>query len=251
MPDRSRNSLAVAAVFLFLGALAGFNTFEPLMIHLPDTSKYGGMMYFHTLDALQRVQGVYTLCWRFKDSWTDPWTLRVNAFKSGNTQAVRGASRICVDAVGSLDWNAFQPVGIATAISSGETCARPGQPLYVLGEHLAGALGWKWVPDLLSKKPHRSLHSIPNASERDQTVDGAYAATSVRGLKTIVLLDDFCTRGATLSDAARAILEVERNITIFGLALGKAETLAFADQQGVTLNNDHVPGDWADRWDHA
>lgn len=208
-------------------------------------------MYFRKLDALQHVRGVYTLCWRFKDGGTDAWTQRVNAFKSGNPQAVRGACRVAAEAVGSLSWNDFAPVGITTAISSADTAIRPGQPLYTLGDHLARSLTWKWLPELLSKKPHRSLHSIHNASERDQAVDGAYSATAVRGLKTLILLDDFCTRGSTMTDAARAILEADRNLIIFGLALGKAETLAFAAQQGVTLNNDQVPGDWADWWDHA
>lgn len=208
-------------------------------------------MYFRTLDALTHVSGVYTLCWRFKDGGLDPWTQRVNAFKAGDSRAVRGACRVSAAALRSLNWTSFAPVGVTCAISSGETSLRAGQPLHVLGESVARTLGWRWLPDLLSKQVHRSLHSIPNAVERDQAVDGAYAAGPAAGLKTLILLDDFCTRGSTLSDAGRAIKSSNPGLVLFGFALGKAETIAFAAQNGVTIGNDHVPVEWAELWDNA
>jgi len=209
-------------------------------------------MYFDKLDQLQHVHGVFTLCWRFKGDGADPWTVRVNAFKSGDEKAIRGACAVSAKALAGLNWSKYMPGAVVPAISSKDTSCQPSHPVYALGNHIASSIKFAWLPNALSKTVHKSLHLLNTAGERDNEVRGAYSSKiRLDSVRTVLLVDDFCTRGSTLSDAGRAIKEAAPNVDIWGFTLGKTEKLSFAAEHGCNLDNTHVPAQWAAWWDNA
>jgi hypoxanthine-guanine phosphoribosyltransferase len=70
-------------------------------------------------------------------------------------------------------------------------------------------------------------------------VDGVYLAAPIGGEPGLVLVvDDFCTRGATLADIARAIRESNPGWKVQPASLAKAERAAYWKGE---LTNAHIP----------
>ena len=57
-------------------------------------------------------------------------------------------------------------------------------------------------------------------------------------------MDDIITRGATLSKIAQTVLAANPNARVYGVALGKAESVAWCPNP----ENDHVPVKWDKLW---
>ncbi len=109
----------------------------------------------------------------------------------------------------------------------------------ILASALARSRGWEWLPHHVTKDRHPRITGIPSAAERDATVDGVYLAAPIGGEPGLVLVvDDFCTRGATLADVARAVRESNPGWKIQAATLAKAERAAY--WQGE-LTNAHIP----------
>ena len=70
-------------------------------------------------------------------------------------------------------------------------------------------------------------------------MDGVYLASPIGGEPGLVIVvDDFCTRGATLADIARAIRESNPGWKVQAASLAKAERAAYWKGE---LTNAHIP----------
>lgn len=210
----------------------------------------GTMLAFKALDALDpAIRRVFVLGFRIMDNWSDGWTCRMQDFKDGNAQAVKGASRVLPRAVRSLGLKEV-PTALIAAISSGETALKPGSGVAVLGQALSTAFGWQWLPRHLTKKAHRKLHSLGSLAERQKEVRGAYSCNRLPAVERVVILDDLCTNGSTYSDIGRAIREKNSDVRLLGIAVGKNERAAFVkERMNLDLNNSHIPDEYGRMWD--
>lgn len=180
-----------------------------------------------------------TVGFRITDQPDEKWTARFNRFKYGEGPAVEAAARTFCKAFEGFSYAEDLRVVVVSAISSRHTTVDPQTPAARLGNALAQSRGWEWRPDLLGKTRHTSLSSIASAAERDSTVHGAYSAAAIGGDPGVVLVvDDFCTRGATLADIARSIRGSNPEWRVRAASLAKTER---ADYWQGTLTNAHIP----------
>ena len=112
-------------------------------------------------------------------------------------------------------------------------------PASILASALAEFRGWEWLPHHVTKDRHPRITGIASAAERDAAVDGVYLAAPIGGEPGLVIVvDDFCTRGATFADIARAIRESNPGWEIQPVSLAKAERAAYWKGE---LTNAHIP----------
>lgn len=217
----------------------------------------GHMLEFTSLDNKSaNVAAVYAIGWRFKDANNDPWTKRFFSFKEKNPSAIRGACLVVPKALASLGLS-YSNVMVVSAISSSETHLLDTEPLCKLGDAIGHIRGWSWRPDVLQKTKHTSLSRTQGvagekAQRRDDAVAGAYTvAVMPVGHDAIIIIDDFCTRCSTISDAARALRRHQGSIPIFGAVLAKNERKSYMAGLGTNIDNSHIPGPFMTEWDLA
>ncbi len=183
--------------------------------------------------------GLLTVGFRITDRPKEKWTRRFNRFKYGEPSATRAATRTFCAA-----FEDFLPPGnprivVVSSVSSGQNIVQHDTPASILASALAASRGWEWLPHHVTKDRHPSITGIPSAAERDATVDGVYLAAPIGGEPGLVIVvDDFCTRGATLGDIARAIRESNPGWKVQGASLAKAERAAYWKGE---LTNAHIP----------
>jgi hypothetical protein len=183
--------------------------------------------------------GLLTVGFRITDRPGEKWTRRFNRFKYGEPAAARAATRTFCAA-----FEDFLPPGnprvvVVSSISAGQNIVQHDTPASILASALARSRGWEWLPHHVTKDRHPRITGLPSAAERDATVDGVYLAAPIGGEPGLVLVvDDFCTRGATLTDIARAIRESNPGWKIQGASLAKAERAAYWKGE---LTNAHIP----------
>ena len=180
-----------------------------------------------------------TVGFRITDRPNEKWTRRFNQFKYGEPTAAKAATRTFCAA-----FEDFRPAGnprvvVVSSVSSGHMTVEYDTPASRLSCALARSRAWEWRPGVITKYPHPRISGIASAAERDATVDGVYLATPIGGDPGLVIVDDdFCTRGATLADIARAIRESNPGWKVQAASLAKTERAAY--WQGE-LNNAHIP----------
>ena len=180
-----------------------------------------------------------TVGFRITDQRDEKWTARFNRFKSSDAPAIEAAIRTFCTAFHNVRYPGDHRVVVVSAISSRHTSVVPRTPAARLGKALADSRGWEWHVGLLSKRLHPSLSSMSSAPDRDSTVNGIYSASRIAGDPGVVLIvDDLCTRGATLADIARAIRQSNPEWRVRAASLAKTERAEF--WQG-TLTNAHIP----------
>ena len=183
--------------------------------------------------------GLLTVGFRITDRPGEKWTRRFNQFKYGEPTAVRAATRTFCAA-----FEDFLPAGdprivVVSSVSSGQNIVQSDTPASKLASALAGSRGWEWLPHHVTKDRHPSLTRIASAGKRDAAVDGVYLASAIGGEPGLVIVvDDFCTRGATLADIARAIRESNPGWKVQPASLAKAERAAYWKGE---LTNAHIP----------
>ena len=183
--------------------------------------------------------GLLTVGFRITDRPYEKWTRRFNRFRYGGPSAARAATRTFCAA-----FEDFRPAGnprvvVVSSVSSGHMIAEYDTPASRLACALALSRAWEWRPGVITKYPHPCLTGIASAAERDATVDGVYLATPIGGDPGLVLVvDDFCTRGATLADIARAVRESNPGWEIQAVSLAKTERAAYWKGD---LTNAHIP----------
>ena len=183
--------------------------------------------------------GLLTVGFRITDRPGEKWTRRFNQFKYGEPTAARAATRTFCAA-----FEDFLPAGnprvvVVSSVSSGQNIVQSDTPASTLAYALAQSRGWEWLPHHVTKDRHPSLTGIASAAERDAAVDGVYLAAPIGGEPGLVIVvDDFCTRGATLADIARAIRKSNPGWQIQPASLAKAERAAYWKGE---LTNAHIP----------
>lgn len=205
----------------------------------------GPLLRFSSL--VQASFPCYALGFRILDNLGDPWTTRFSDFKfqSGvsHERAIVGGCAVLATAVQGIALK--PPVVVVSAIPSHATRLEDRHPLARVGRAVASSRNWAWRPDILSKRVHESRHSMKgSALVRDAVVEGAYQAGMVKA-STVVILDDFATRGATINDVARAIRQSLKGVDVVGLVLGKNERVKYA---GNAVNNLHIPAVYEQVW---
>ncbi len=183
--------------------------------------------------------GLLTVGFRITDRPGEKWTRRFNRFKYGEPAAARAATRTFCAA-----FEDFLPAGnprvvVVSSVSSGQNIVQSDTPASTLASALAQSRGWEWLPHHVTKDRHPSLTGIASAGKRDAAVDGVYLASAIGGEPGLVIVvDDFCTRGATLADIARAIRESNPGWKVQPASLAKAERAAYWKGE---LTNAHIP----------
>ena len=197
----------------------------------------GRMIRIYRLPAADL--GLLTIGFRITDRPGEKWTRRFNRFKYGEPAAVRAATRTFCAAFEDFRPDEDQRVVVVSSVSSGQNIVQNDTPASILASALAASRGWEWLPHHITKDRHPSLTGIASAADRDATVDGVYLAAPIGGEPGLVIVvDDFCTRGATLADIARAIRESNPGWEIQPATLARTERTAY--WQGK-LTNAHIP----------
>ena len=206
----------------------------------PAAGNYGVMGRLMRINRLPVGDlGLLTIGFRITDRPGEKWTRRFNRFKYGEPTAAKAATRTFCAA-----FEDFLPTGnprvvVVSSVSSGQNIVQHDTPASTLACALAQSRGWDWLPHHITKDRHPRLTGIASAAERDAAVDGAYLASPIGGEPGLaIVVDDFCTRGATLADIARAIRVSNPGWQIQPASLAKTERAAY--WQGE-LTNAHIP----------
>ena len=184
--------------------------------------------------------GLLTVGFRITDRPREKWTRRFNRFKYGEPAAANAATRTFCAA-----FEDFLPTGnprvvVVSSVSSGQNIVQHDTPASILASALARSRGWEWLPHHVTKDRHPRISGLASAAERDATVDGVYLAAAIGGNPgLVVVVDDFCTRGATFADIARAIRESNPGWKVQAASLAKIERAAYWKGR---LTNAHIPG---------
>jgi hypothetical protein len=212
-------------------------------------------MAFPYLDVNDGLTRSFTIAYKMTDDGAEHWTTRFNRFKAKRDRsALVGGVRMMEAAVPRLVKGLGLDVSRTTfvpALSSSETIASEKGILPVLALRCAEATGAGFVHDAITKRAHLPIHGIYNAAGRKAVLDKAEFKAGNIDADSILVFDDFITRGDTLSHIAQAILESNPGTTVYGVALGKAERRAYHSQHGVEISNDHVRQEWDTLWEQG
>lgn len=216
-----------------------------------DFTSLAGWMRFERLDRLYTQ--THVLAWRFRDDTGEAWTARVNAFKAKKPPAIAGAARVLAAAIPQLmeqcGWKASE-TALTAALSSVDSGCVPTKPLPMIGRAVAKRLDLQWLPDILTKQPHKPLHNIFDAAEREaEAAKALYQCGQITNVRRILVLDDLFTMGSTLNNIAVAINNTNNGLRVHPIGLGKSEKRSYALSLGKELTNEHVPASWATLWD--
>jgi hypothetical protein len=213
----------------------------------PAFTMVGDLMQMANLDVAG-APAFNALGFRLTDDDAEAWTRRFNAFKSGHAASVAAGARTLAMAWKRTIFVNNPRLVLVGAISSRDSTLATDAPVRRLGEAIAAAKNWEWRPDLLKKAPHRSLHGIRTGGrDRDAEVQNKYAAGAVGGSPGVFLIvDDFCTRGATFGEIKRALLASNPGWSAWGTALAKTERSSFWSGD---ISNAHIPEHLSRTWD--
>lgn len=204
-------------------------------------------MRFGQLSQMAGVSAAYTLGYKLTDKTDEPWTSRFVRFKSGDVEALYGASRLMYTAVpdlfAALRLKPAETVFIP-ALSSGETKANPERAIPFIAKGCATSLGVRFRIDALSKNVHKKIHSFYSVAERNAELDKAKYESKQLDALHVLVFDDFITRGDTLSRIALAVLAKNPKTTVYGVALAKNERVAYCPNP----TNDQIAGRWNLAW---
>ena len=190
--------------------------------------------------------GLLTVGFRITDRPKEKWTRRFNRFKYGVPSATKAAIRTFCAAFDLFRLDGNPRVVVVSSVSSGQNIVQSDTPASILASALAESRGWEWLPHHVTKDRHPSLTRIASAADRDATVDGKYLAAPIGGEPGLVIVvDDFCTRGATFADIARAIRESNPGWEIQPVSLAKTEHAAYWKGE---LTNAHIPDELDAIW---
>ena len=212
---------------------------------------FHGWMRFRWLDEHAGLAHAFTVGYRFTDDGSEAWTSRFNRFKRKSSPAIYGGLELLQAAVPRLVRGLGLDVSrtvFLPALSSAETTAAEKGVLPVVTCECARATGATFVRDAIRKKAHQPLHRFYTADKRRELLDAAKYRSAPIEAATVLVFDDFITRGDTLSHVAQAILSANPRVTVYGVGLAKTERRAFWKGQGVEISNDHVPEIWTRAW---
>ena len=207
------------------------------------------------LSAQSRIDGAFVLGYRVTGGAPNAWSERFNNFKFGTPLSRTAGIAVMRATMGSLLRQLLggltvnmQDVTFVPALGSGETMANPDGPVASLALNCANVFGNPFRLNLLSKKPHPSLHgSGGNADERAEIIQNAEYQAGPVVARVVVVFDDFITRGDTLGAIANAVKATNPTVRVYGVAFAKNERVGYIDP--ATANN-HLLPELANLWDH-
>lgn len=211
---------------------------------------FNGWMAFERLDYSPELDHAFTLAFKMTDDWNEPWTSRFNRFKAGDDKALYGAGAVFKAAMPELlkaMGGKPSDIAIVPALGSADKAAGPDRHITRLAAAIGKEFGLTFDRTSVTKDPHPSLHELPPSDRIPTLMKANYAAKPINS-KTVLILDDFITQGATLSFTATALKKANPKLAVFGVALGKTERRAYWEGRGAPISNDHVPGNWDDHW---
>lgn len=206
-----------------------------------------GWMGFPYLSINAGLIYSYTIGYKLKDKQGEPWTARFISFKNKSNKAEWGGAFLFYEAVPALikhlgvdpKRTAFIP-----ALSSSEQRADPGRAVCWIARVCAELCGTQYTDTALSKQVHQKIHTIFSADGRTAELNKANYKCVKLDADHVFVFDDFITRGDTLSRIAQAVLAANQKCKIYGVALAKAESVAYCPNP----DNDQVPARWDDLW---
>jgi predicted amidophosphoribosyltransferase len=216
---------------------------------MANWTAYGDWMRFAYLDGSgPSLKASFTAAYKITDE-PDTWSNRFVKFKAKDEASIKRAIALMKFAVPPLlkrlDVDSSKTIFLP-ALSSAETKASSSGALARLAAECANCSKAAWSYHALTKNAHRPLHTLKTAAARSaELVLADYKAHKVTGsYNHFFIIDDFITRGETLSCAAAAIVKLQANAIVYGLALGKTERKSY----NSAVSNDHVPGSFSDAW---
>jgi competence protein ComFC len=97
---------------------------------------------------------------------------------------------------------------------------RAEQPVAILAEALAERLAWPVRHAVTKIKKTEQLKDIYDYDERMRTLEGAFSADpSLLSEQRVLLFDDLCRSGATMSSVATALREQGKAMEVYALTL--------------------------------
>jgi len=93
----------------------------------------------------------------------------------------------------------------------------------VLAQYIAKVLKVNMAPDLLIRTKYTNTQTLLNFQERKKNISGAFKATNISKLenKTILLVDDVMTTGATVNECSKALKKAGAlNVYVITVARG-------------------------------
>lgn len=214
---------------------------------MPGWDQYAGWMGFSRLDDGAGLTAAFTLAYKITDDSSELWSGRFGRIKQKHVSELAGAVAVLREAVPaltkSLGLDMSQTLFIP-AISSGESVASDRSFVSLMARASAEAAGGALQLDALSKRPHRPIHGLYQATERGAELDNAQYAAQHVSATHVLIVDDLITRGGTMSRIAQALLRENPSLKIGGIALGKTDRRAYWGN----LTNDHVPARWDTLW---
>jgi len=170
------------------------------------------------------------------------------AFKNNDPHAIAGAISVFSRALHLIDFG-YKYIAFTPALHSGDVKCDTNSNTTQLCAGLAEKFKVQCLTNILAKGRHKKLHTITKGVERDAEVAGKYECSSQMNFDCVFVFDDFTTRGATITEIARAIKHNNRKTDIIGVVLGKNENRGFAAHNDVSVSNDHLPNRWLNLWD--
>lgn len=222
--------------------------------YLGDTCvwrQFHGWMRFQRLDECTGLNAAFAIAYRFTDDRAEEWTVRFNLLKNHQAHAISRAEDVMASAVSDLVQELLldrSQTVIVPCLTSSETTSSPTGVLSSIARRCSEEARVGFVNDAISKRRHNPLQAIQSARERQQTIASAEYAARRIDAANVLLIDDFITRGDTMSAVASAIREASDVASVYGIALGKNERLDFLKRYGYSASNGHVPNRWLAKW---
>ena len=225
---------------------------------MTDWKPFHNWMELTNLNVQEGLTNCFTIGYRFTDDRTDKWTARFNRFKfenSARSAAIFGAMYLMKVAVpilvDSLALKNSKTVFVP-ALSSSETIASKNGVISVMTHLCAKEANMNFVRDAITKNEHTPLHRFSKSETRKEILDNANYKSKRINAENILIIDDFITRGDTLSHMAQAIHETNPGISVYGFALAKTDRCKFHRiQYGKELSNNHIPRRWDTLWNQG
>ena len=225
---------------------------------MTDWKPFHNWMELTNLNVQEGLTNCFTIGYRFTDDRTDKWTARFNRFKFENSTrpaAIFGAMYLMKVAVpilvDSLAHKNSKTVFVP-ALSSSETIASKNGVISVMTRLCAKETNLDFVRSAVTKEKHAPLHLNLKAETRNEILDNANYESKRINAENILIIDDFITRGDTLSHMAKAIHKTDPGVSVYGVALAKTDRCAFhRERYGKELSNNHVPRKWETLWNQG
>ena len=206
------------------------------------------------LSARSRIDGAFVLGFRITGGGANDWSDRFNRFKFGPPRSQATGIAVMQATMGSLLRQLLtgsnvlmRDVTFVPALGSSETTANPNGPISSLARACSNAFGNPFRLNLLSKRPHDSLHrSGGTADARAEIIRNAEYQAAVVEARVVLVFDDFITRGDTLGAIANAIKATNPSVRVYGVAFAKNQGIDYIDPDTA---NDHLLPALADLWD--